>query len=175
MFRIDKPRGAFLKTDNFSLYRNYQNKRTNHERLDRPASLAFYDHDCPLCRHEMLRLKSLDREGRLILVDINDPRFSERYRGVSRFDLSQAMHVLTAERIWLVGMPAIRHLYSQVGLGFLLAPTAWPLLSRLADCAYRKFAPNRVAVSRWLGLRKAGDECRDGSCSAKTNTGGGKR
>jgi predicted DCC family thiol-disulfide oxidoreductase YuxK len=37
-----------------------------------------------------------------------------------------------------------RRAYAAVGLGWLMAPTRWPGLRRLADLAYRIFARNRL-------------------------------
>ncbi|WP_455202486.1 thiol-disulfide oxidoreductase DCC family protein [Kaarinaea lacus] len=156
--------GLFLKTSNFCLYRNYKNERwSNTIRVEQP-SLVFYDHACPLCRAEMQRLKSVDKYERLQLVDISSPQFDEEKWGVPRSTLSEALHVLLASGQWLVGMPAIRHVYRQVGWGWLMAPTGWPLISPLADIFYRNFAPNRNLISRWLGFHSQRVECSDDIC-----------
>ena len=52
----------------------------------------------------------------------------------------------------------VRRLYAAAGLGWLLAPTAWPGLRRLADWAYALFARNRLALTGRSG-------CTAGSCS----------
>lgn len=164
MIKTSSPLRAFLKFTDFCLYRNYGNKYQEHEQTYIDGTVVFYDHECPFCRQEMLRLKSLDSEDRLILLNMNSPVFDEHYWGVTREDASQALHVLTTDKTWLVGMPAIRHVYSQVGLGWLMAPSGWPVISRFADLAYRYIAPNRYAFSRWLGLGKAGNKCTDKVC-----------
>jgi predicted DCC family thiol-disulfide oxidoreductase YuxK len=48
--------------------------------------------------------------------------------------------------------------YAAVGLGWLVAPTRWPCLPRLADRAYQIFARNRL---RWTGRESA---CEAGRC-----------
>ena len=158
------PVRAFLKLVNFCYYRNYKNNRQDRDAPDSSTCIVLYDHECPFCRQEMQRLKSLDHEDRLILLNMNGPLFNEAYWGVSHEDASRALHVLTAEKVWLVGMPAIRHVYAQVGLGWLLAPTGWPLLSSLADIFYRQFASNRYAISHWMGLRKNDGQCTESVC-----------
>jgi len=168
MYRHEWPARAFLKIMSFCNYRNYKNKRRYTDETAGSPGLVFYDHDCPVCRAEMRRLKALDRANRLQLVNIRDPGFSEQYWRVGLAEFSQAMHVLTGKRIWLVGMPAIRYLYAQAGRGFLLAPSAWPLFAPLADYAYRKFASHRFAVSRWLGMAGVKGFCNDGLCAFDT-------
>jgi hypothetical protein len=42
-----------------------------------------------------------------------------------------------------------------VGLGWLAAPTAWPLLRGPSERAYRWIARHRYRLPRWLGLASA--------------------
>jgi predicted DCC family thiol-disulfide oxidoreductase YuxK len=140
----------FLKPHDFSLYRNDKNSQPVWLLPSAPRSVVFYDHACPICRAEMHRLKRRDRHQRLRLVDTSHPRFRAAVWGLNQRDLEAALHVLTERRIWLVGMAAIRHVYGQVGRGWLMAPSGWPWLSRLADAAYGRFAANRIRISRWL-------------------------
>jgi len=119
----------------------------------------------------MQRLKRQDRYARLVLIDINSAAFSEQTWGVSRAQAARALHVLTPDNNWLVGMPAIRHIYEQVGLGWLLAITRWPVISSVADLAYRTIAPNRQLISRWLGLQSSSTTCADAVCTHANNNG----
>ena len=167
MLNMNLPLRAFLRLVDFSHYRNDKKDRQKPMQQSLCSTIVLYDGDCPLCRQEMQRLQSLDQAGRLTLLDINSPAFNEQYWGVSVDDASQALHVLTAEKIWMVGMPAIRHVYTQVGLAWLMAPSGWPLISRLADLAYRLIAPNRFVISRWLGLGKINNECTEQICTVK--------
>ena len=160
--KITKALRGFLKPIYFSFDRNNINNRQKAP----PAATGcqvLYDHACPLCRAEMLRLKQHDRHGRIQLVDISDPGFDDSQWGFTREALSMALHVQTADGEWLVAMPAIRHVYRQVGLGWLMAPSGWPLLAPLADRLYRYIAPNRAQLSRWLGLHT--QPCNDDSCN----------
>jgi predicted DCC family thiol-disulfide oxidoreductase YuxK len=54
------------------------------------------------------------------------------------------------------GLEVFRRAYAAVGLGWLLAPTRWPLLREISETSYRIFAKNRL---RWTG-RKA--DCETG-------------
>ncbi len=160
------PAWFFLKPTNFSLYRNYIKYRQSQTADLFALSVVLYDHACPLCRAEMQRLKRRDKYARLVLIDIDSPAFNERTWGVSRDQASRALHVLTPDNEWLVGMPAIRHVYQEVGLGWLLAFTQWPLFASLFDLAYRYFAPHRYVISRWIGLSPTPAECSDAMCAS---------
>ena len=168
-----RPLRVFLKLVNFCIYRNYIKDEYSGRTDVPPRTIVLFDRACALCRTEMLRLKKRDRHARLQLVDITDPEFNPRQWGFSRQALSAALHVLTPEGEWLIGMPAIRHVYDKVGLGWLMAPTGWPLLSPLADFLYRRIAPNRLVVSRWLGLKASPLSCRDKSCVSTNDHRGG--
>lgn len=161
MYRELGPGRVFFNFINFCQYRNDENNEQDGAACEVPA-LVLYDGACPLCRAEMQRLQERDRGGRLLFVDFSAPEFDEQHWGRSRAVLATALHVLTGQGVWLIGMPAIRHVYQQVGLGWLVAPTAWPGFAGLADLAYRYIAPNRLLLSRWLGLAPA--LCSDTHC-----------
>jgi predicted DCC family thiol-disulfide oxidoreductase YuxK len=121
---------------------------------------VLIDGGCPLCRREAALLRRLDRSrGRLQLVDITAPDFDPSQTGRSMDDLMGAIHAITADGAIVTGMEVFRRAYAAVGLGWLLAPTAWPGLRPLFDRAYRWFARNRL---RLTGRR--GDACADGRC-----------
>jgi len=169
-YRLAK--GFFLKSYDFCFYRNNENNRQDEMADLFSVSVVLYDHACPVCRVEMERLKRRDRQERLVLLDISSPAFNEQTWGISHADASAALHVLTPTNEWLVGMPAIRHVYQRVGLGWMMAPSGWSVISPLADRLYRYIAPNRYAISRWLGLASSSTPCTDSVCtSAKLKQG----
>jgi predicted DCC family thiol-disulfide oxidoreductase YuxK len=45
------------------------------------------------------------------------------------------------------GMEVFRRAYAAVGLGWVLAPSRWPILGRGFDAAYRWFARNRLRLT----------------------------
>lgn len=157
----------FLKLANFCLYRNIKNSRP---RLADGSTVTtiFYDHACPLCRFEMQHLKRLDKHRRLTQIDISTPDFVAADWSLNPADLDRALHVLAPSGEWLVGMPAVRHVYRQLGMGCLMAVTELPGIAALFDSAYLRFARNRTQISGWLGLRFGLRGCTDGACSLKT-------
>ena len=129
-----------------------------------PSATVLYDEACPFCAGEMRMLRRWDGAGILRTVDISAPNFRAEDWGVPMSALAAELHVRSAGGDWLKGMAAIRHLYRILGRGRLLEFTGWPVLSPVFDALYRRFARNRLLISRRLGLAK-GARCRDGRCS----------
>lgn len=124
-----------------------------------PAFTVLIDGACPLCRREAALLRRLDRRrGRLRLVDIARPDFRPASYGRTMEALMGEIHGVTAEGSIVTGVEVFRRAYAAVGLGWLLAPTRWPVARPLSDRLYRWFARNRL---RLTGRRPAcGPSCR---------------
>jgi len=120
----------------------------------------LYDGDCPLCRREAAFLRRCDRDGRLALEDIAAPGFDPAVYGTSHEALMGVIHGVFPDGRMVQKVAAFREAYRAIGLGWLLAPTAWPGLSWLADRGYEWFARNRMKIGQWLGR-----SCDTGSCA----------
>lgn len=72
------------------------------------------------------------------------------------------MHGVFRDGRIVTKVAAFRHAYRLVGLGWVLAPTGWPVLRHLANWGYEWFARNRVAIGRWFG----GEVCESDRCAA---------
>ncbi len=119
----------------------------------------FIDGDCPLCRGEARLLERLDRgRGRLAMLDIAAPTFDAASVGLQYEALMGSIHGLTAEGRVVTGMEVFRRAYGAVGLGWLVAPTGWPVIRPVMDRLYRWFAANRL---RLTGRSHA---CESGRC-----------
>jgi predicted DCC family thiol-disulfide oxidoreductase YuxK len=120
---------------------------------------VLYDGDCPLCSREVRFLEKCDRgRGRIWFENIADPRFDAADYGLEIEQLMARIHAVMPNGAVLEGVEVFRQAYAAVGLGWLMAPTRWPGLRRVADLAYRIFATNRL---RWTGRESA---CETGSC-----------
>jgi len=73
------------------------------------------------------------------------------------------IHGVLPDGTRIVGVEVFRRAYAAVGLGWLVAPTRWPLLRPLADAAYRWFARNR------LRLTGRGEVCTADRCGLPTD------
>lgn len=108
----------------------------------------LYDGDCPLCVREVAMLRRLDRgRGRLDLEDIAAPAFDASRYGRTQLELMARIHGVLPDGGVIEGVEVFRRAYAAVGLGWLVAPTRWPLLRPLADAAYRWFARNRLRLT----------------------------
>lgn len=108
----------------------------------------YYESACALCNGEMTNLMLRDTEGKLRFVDVSAPGFDSPLPGTTTADLLERIHAQTADGRVLRGVEVFRHAYRAVGLGWLVAPTNWPLLGPLADKLYPVLARNRHRIPR---------------------------
>ncbi|MBL8730335.1 MAG: DUF393 domain-containing protein [Planctomycetes bacterium] len=118
----------------------------------------LYDSECPFCRLEVEWLQRRDRRGLLRAVDIAQPDFDAARYGLTRERVHARLHGVLADGTVVEGMPAIRAAWRAAGLGWVMAPTGWPVLRWLCDLGYVIFARYRVPLGRWFG-RRCGDRC----------------
>lgn len=124
-----------------------------------PEFTLLYDGECPLCSREIRLLRRRDRRGRLDFVDIAAADFDAARYGTTRDALMARIHGVLPDGSLVRDVEVFRRAYAAVGLGWLVAPTRWPLLRSLFERAYRVFARNRL---RWTG--RAGAECAGAHC-----------
>lgn len=121
------------------------------------------DGDCPLCRREGALMRRLDAgRGRLVVEDITAPEFDPARYGLTMTELMGQIHGITQWGEVVRGMEAFRRAYRALGLGWVLAPTAWPGVRQVSDRAYRWFARNR---HRLTGRASA---CTTDRCTPRT-------
>jgi predicted DCC family thiol-disulfide oxidoreductase YuxK len=119
----------------------------------------LYDGQCPFCRLEARWLQRWNRHGRLVFEDISTPEFDSSRYGVTREDVMGIIHGVFPDGRIVRKVEAFRQAYRAVGLGWLLAPTGWPVLRWVFDGFYALFARYRVSVGRLIG-----GSCATGSC-----------
>jgi predicted DCC family thiol-disulfide oxidoreductase YuxK len=109
---------------------------------------VLYDGDCPLCTREVEMLRRRDPEGRAArFEDIAAPGFDAGRYGRSHEELMARIHGVLPDGTLVEGVEVFRRVYAAVGLGWLVAPTGWPLLRPLFDAVYRWFARNRLRLT----------------------------
>ena len=123
----------------------------------------LYDGECPMCRREVAWLQGRNQEGALIFEDITAPGFDPARYGKTRNELMGVIHGVFPDGRIVTKVEAFREAYRLVGLGWLLAPTAWPGLRHVSDWAYERFANNRIAIGKIFGR----SDCENDRC--KTN------
>ncbi len=110
----------------------------------------LYDGECPICQEKKAFLEKRDRKKRLRFVDIRDPDFQPTETGRSFKELEARIHAVLPDGGLVAGMDAIRAAWRAIGLGWLVAPSGWPLLRPAFDALYTFVARNRHKISRFL-------------------------
>jgi predicted DCC family thiol-disulfide oxidoreductase YuxK len=135
-----------------------------------PAALTvLYDGGCPLCVREVRFLEARDAShntgGRqLAFVDIDAPDYDPLTNGgIGYREAMGRIHGLAADGSLLRDVAVFRRAYSLIGLGWLYAPTRWPVLGPVADGLYRLWAVARLRLTRRPSLDQMCAE-REGRC-----------
>jgi predicted DCC family thiol-disulfide oxidoreductase YuxK len=114
----------------------------------------LFDGECPLCQREARWLQKRNYAGRLIFEDIAAGFDPAKYH-TTQAELMGVIHGVFPDGRIIKKVAVFREAYRAVGLGWLLAPTGWPILRWFSDCGYEWFARNRLAIGRMFG-RKCG-------------------
>ena len=128
-------------------------------RTDQPDLTLLFDGGCPLCVREVRFLRGRDRHQRIAFVDIDQPDYTPTdYAGIDYRMAMGRIHALTPNGDVITDIAVFREAYRLIGLGWLYAPTRWPLIAPLANLAYRFWASRRL---RWTGRADLETLCRD--------------
>jgi len=118
--------------------------------------IVLYDDECPLCTFQMKLLSWLDWFGALALVPLSDPRTQEIAPQLTRDDLLEAIHCVTAQGRIHRGARAIRFVGMRLPLLVPVALFLWiPGIIFLAEIVYRSVSRNRLVLSRVFGCKEA--------------------
>lgn len=121
--------------------------------MEPPLFEIFVDGGCGLCSREARLMARLDRgRGRLRITDIAAPGFDPAPLGVTYDQAMRSILGRTADGRIVHGVEVFRRAYAAVGIGWVLAPTAWPVLRAVSDRAYTWFA-------RWRYERRMRQGC----------------
>jgi predicted DCC family thiol-disulfide oxidoreductase YuxK len=122
-------------------------------RTDRPELTLLYDGACPLCCREVVALRRRDQahngdRRRLAFVDIDATDYDPAaHAGIDYRQAMGRIHAIDADGEVVRDLAVFREAYALVGLGWLLAPTGWPLLNGPATAAYTLWARWRLRVT----------------------------
>ena len=113
-----------------------------------PELTLLFDGGCPLCVREVRFLQRRDSLGRLEFVDIDAADYDpEAHAGISYRVAMGRIHAIAGSGEVLRDVAVFREAYRLIGLGWIYAPTRWPLIGTLADWAYRVWAARRLQVT----------------------------
>lgn len=123
---------------------------------------VYYDGSCIVCATEVEHYGRMDREGRLILVDISARDFDPLPLGISLDDLLYQMHAIDQEGTVYRSVEAFRAIWqafpASTLYGLLGALITLPVINPVARLGYKGFA----RIRKYLPKRT--DACSTGSC-----------
>jgi len=122
--------------------------------------VLFYDGQCPICQKEVAWLRWKNIKHKLGFQDINQADFDASVYGKTHDELMAEIHGVYADGRLIKGVEVFYAAYAAVGLGWLMAPTRWPLLKPLFNALYSIFARNRLRLGRLLSKKS----CEKGNC-----------
>ena len=120
---------------------------------------VLYDGECPLCRREVSFLQGQNREGRLAFEDISAPGFDAAVYHTTRQALMGVIHGVFPDGRMVQKVEVFREAYRAIGLGWVVAPTAWPGLNWASNRGYEWFARHRLAIGKLFGRRCDSEVC----------------
>jgi predicted DCC family thiol-disulfide oxidoreductase YuxK len=141
---------------------------------DKPAPMSnwkfklLYDGECPFCQWEAKWLGHLGRDGSLAIEDIAAPDFDPHAYGTTLDKLMGSLHGVFPDGRQTKGLETFRQAYRAVGLGWVFAPTGWPVLRWGFDLGYVLFARYRVPLGKLFGRRS----CENDRCSVPLKSAG---
>ena len=120
---------------------------------------VLYDGGCPLCLREVSFLRRRDQRGRLAFVDVDAPDYNpEAWGGISYRQAMARIHAIRSDGTVLMNVAVFREAYRLIGLGWLYAPTKWPLIQPLVNRLYDFWAAKRL---QWTGRADLDTLCTD--------------
>jgi len=133
--------------------------------LNQVKLTLLFDGACPLCQREVDFLRNRDRLQNICFVDIDSPNYQpENYSGITYREAMGRIHAITSSGVLLKDVSVFREAYRLVGLGWIYAPTTWPLINSLVDNIYKLWATWRLPLTRRPSLEqlcKRKESCRN--------------
>jgi len=113
-----------------------------------PQLTLLFDGGCPLCLREVGFLRKRDLAKKIAFVDIDSPEYvPHHYGNISYRNAMARIHAITADGTILQDVAVFREAYRLIGLGWIYAPTRWPLISPLIDRIYSLWASRRLQIT----------------------------
>ncbi len=103
----------------------------------------YYDGNCPLCMNEMKVLTRLKNDA-LNLINIHEITADSPAFVIDKSEMLSILHLQTENGIWLKGLDATVRAWRHTFIGRLFTPLRWPLISKIADAVYYRWAEKRA-------------------------------
>jgi len=109
----------------------------------------LYDGLCPLCLREVNFLQKRDAgRGLITFVDISDFNYRpEDHGGISFETAMERIHGLLPDGTIIQNLEVFYQIYQVLGLGWIYAPTRWPLIGPVMNALYGIWANWRLKLT----------------------------
>lgn len=109
----------------------------------------LYDGDCPLCLREVNFLQKKDAgRGLVKFTDIADINYRAEENGGVDFETAMGrIHAVRADGTVVKNVAVFREVYNALGIGWMYAPTKWPVVGAMIDKIYDLWADKRLAMT----------------------------
>ncbi|MEO0348586.1 MAG: DUF393 domain-containing protein [Cyanobacteria bacterium P01_A01_bin.15] len=109
----------------------------------------LYDGECPLCLREVNFLKKKDNgRGLVAFTDIAADDYEPAANGNVSFEAAMArIHAVLPDGTVIQNVDVFRRVYGVLGIGWMYAPTQWPLLGPTVDTLYNIWADWRLKLT----------------------------
>ena len=124
----------------------------------------LYDGECPFCKREIAWMSKRNKKGNLTFEDITSPDFDPTQYGLTQEAVMGVIHGVFHDGRIITKVEVFIEAYRLLGLGWLVAPLAWPFMKSVANIAYELFARYRVPLGNFFGRSKCtSSHCNVGS------------
>jgi len=116
----------------------------------------LYDGECPLCVREVNFLTRKDGgRGLVAFVDIAADDYVPAAHGRVTFEAAMGrIHGILPDGTIIRNVEVFRRVYQILGMGWIYAPTQWPLIAPVADALYGIWAAWRLPLTGRPSLQR---------------------
>ena len=116
--------------------------------MNTPKLTIFFDGGCPLCKREVDFLQSKNQEGALSFIDINTSDFYLDLRyGITYKQAMERIHALKSDGSVIKDIKVFQEAYTLIGLGWIYAPTKFPIFDKFIEFIYGIWAKYRLKLT----------------------------
>ena len=116
----------------------------------------LYDGECPLCLREVNFLQKKDAgRGIVKFTDITDIDYRPKENGGIDFETAMGrIHAIRADGSVIKNVTVFQEVYEALGIGWIYAPTKWPVIGPIVNWIYDWWADKRLAMTGRASLEE---------------------
>ena len=116
--------------------------------MNTPKLTIFFDGGCPLCKREVDFLQSKNQKGSLRFIDINTSDFYLDLKyGITYKQAMERIHALKSDGSVIKDIKVFQEAYTLIGLGWIYAPTKFPIFDKFIEFIYGIWAKYRLKLT----------------------------